>query len=162
MSTKKEFNKVATLTHIALHVADVHKSAAFYKDWCDMEVIHEHETDIDGQPVMWLSSPDNSNFEIVLVPGRSDGGVETGREGMRHLGFDMPSMEKLEEIAERAQEEGILHWGLQTMNWPVGTVMAVKDPDGHIVEFSTGQPMAKDFKEKIHVKSCPLCKKEPS
>ena len=152
MSSKKDFNRAAALTHIALHTKDVHAAAKFYQDWCDMEIIHTHDSDIEGQPVIWLSCPDDSNFEIVLVPG-SKNGVDTAREGMRHLGFDLPDMKALKEKAALAKEAGIIHWDLQTISWPVGTVFAVKDPDGNIVEFSEGQPTAHEFKDVKNVQS---------
>ena len=146
--SKPEFNEAAAvLTHIALDVKDVEASAAFYAEWCDMEVIHTHNSETGGQPVIWLASPDDSNFEIVLLSSDQD---DTGpkREGMRHLGFDVADLETLKYKAEQAEAAGLIHWELQTMKWPVGTLFSIKDPDGNIVEFSTGQPRALDFKAK--------------
>lgn len=142
---KKTFNIKAQVTHIALHVKDTKKSESFYKTWCGMKKVHSHPSQGDDQDVIWMASPgQGDDFVIVLVPGVND---NRQSEGMRHIGFAMESKKDVKSLARKAEKAGLLHWGYARYNWPVGTLCALKDPDGHIVEFSYGQPLGKDFKQ---------------
>lgn len=142
--SKDNFNKSVQLTHIALPVKDMNKSIEFYKQWAEMNVAHQHESDVPGQPVTWLSSKGQENdFVIVLVPSETH---QIQEEGMRHLGFAVHSKEEVMKISQKAKDSGILHWNYQEFGYPVGTLCSIKDPDGYIVEFSFGQPLGRDFK----------------
>jgi catechol 2,3-dioxygenase-like lactoylglutathione lyase family enzyme len=142
--SKDNFNKSVQLTHIALPVQDIQQSTDFYKRWAEMSVVHQHDSDVPGQPVTWLSSKgQEDNFVIVLVPSSTHNIKE---EGMRHLGFAVHSKDDVMNICKNAKKEGILHWDYQEFGYPVGTLCSVKDPDGYIVEFSFGQPLGRDFK----------------
>ena len=58
-----------------------------------------------------------------------------------HLGFALPSKDKVDELAARAQEAGCLVWPPRQDPYPVGYYCGLKDPDGYFVEFSYGQPL---------------------
>lgn len=131
------------LTHIALHVKDVKASTQFYKDWCGMDVVHSREPG-----VTWLASPGNEDlFVIVLVPGGTSNAPQAAND-FSHLGFAVDTQENLLAILQKAKEAGIICWDYQESPPPVGHFFCVRDPDGHMVEFSVGQPLGKDFKNK--------------
>lgn len=147
MDIKKHFNGAARVTHIALQVGDVEKSAAFYKGWCGMEEVNRRLNDRSGEKVIWMACPgQEGDFVIVLLSGAHPGQVDTGKERMRHIGLAVESEQAVRNIAVSAKAAGILHWDYQEFPFPVGTLCAVRDPDGHIVEFSFGQPLGRDFK----------------
>ncbi len=137
---KKKFNVAAQVTHIAMEVSDVQASIDFYRKWCGMEVVDHARPGVkEDERSVWLSCPgQEDSFVLVLLPG---GDGEPKREGMRHIGFDLQSIEELKELAELAEEEGLVHWPYQEHEFPVGTLFSIKDPDGYIVEFSHGQPL---------------------
>lgn len=133
------------LTHIALKVFNPQQTADFYSKWCGMEIVHARKSEEHpGQYVMWLSSPDyKGQFAIVLIPGRK--AIKNRPEDEpEHLGFSLKTVENVKEIAAKAAKEGILHWDVMDLGFPVGTICAIKDPDGNVIEFSHGQPIGFD------------------
>ena len=129
-------------THCALHVADVDKSIAFYRDYCGLKLVHSHGGDADGRTV-WLAEEGREQaFVLVLVSGGR--GHAQGEGDMTHYGFSVARREDVDHIAERARAGGVLHWEAQQLPYPVGYLCALKDPDGYIIEFSHGQPLGPD------------------
>jgi catechol 2,3-dioxygenase-like lactoylglutathione lyase family enzyme len=125
-------------THCALHVCDLDQSIAFYQSYCGLELVREHGTG-EGRTV-WLANPGAENdFVLVLLGGgpRHD----QGEDDMTHYGFGVPEREDIDRIAARAREEGCLHWEPREYAPPTGYLCAVKDPSGHVIEFSHGQPL---------------------
>ena len=56
------------LTHIALHVVDIHASVAFYERYCGMRVIHQR----DEGNICWMAEPGREQEMIfVLMAGGS-------------------------------------------------------------------------------------------
>ncbi len=141
------------LTHIALHVADVTACVDFYVSYAGMQVIHERPCGNDSEPscnksaeqlrekrIVWLSEPaQESQFIIVLIPGGSD--HKQQMDDYSHLGFALGSKAEVDRVASRAKEEGILVWGVREDNYPAGYYCGIRDPDGHFIEFSYGQPL---------------------
>lgn len=135
------------LTHIALHVRDVTASIAFYRDLCGMRVIHTRASSGQGtsaddgsDSVVWLAEPGREQtMVLVLIP---KGPVRSPLAGdFSHLGFALPSREAVDAIAARAEARGALRWPARQEPYPVGYYCGVVDPDGHMVEFSFGQPL---------------------
>jgi catechol 2,3-dioxygenase-like lactoylglutathione lyase family enzyme len=60
---------------------------------------------------------------------------------MAHFGYDVASRADVDEIAKRAEAEGILDQGPTYAGPIVGYYCIVRDPDGNLVEFSHGQPI---------------------
>lgn len=125
-------------THCALHVQDLERSIAFYRDYCGLEIVKEHGEG-EGR-VAWLASPgEESHFVLVLLGG---GPVrEQDKDDMTHYGFGVPNREDIDRIAERARKGSILHWEPRDYAPPTGYLCAVRDPTGYIIEFSHGQPL---------------------
>lgn len=125
-------------THCALHVRDLDKSVAFYRDYCGLEIVKEHG---EGESrVVWLASPgEKENFVLVLLGGGPERAQD--KDDMTHYGFGVATREDIDKIAERARKDGILHWEPRDYAQPTGYLCGVKDPTGYIVEFSYGQPL---------------------
>jgi lactoylglutathione lyase len=127
-------------THIALPVNDVDVSAEWYGRFTPLEVV-DNRRDTDGNAV-WLAdrSSRESPFVLVLVATDADAGhVRATLAPFAHLGFELPSVEAVTQIAERGVLEGCLAWEPQRLPAPVGYICALRDPDGNIVEFSFDQ-----------------------
>jgi len=58
-----------------------------------------------------------------------------------HFGFQCDSREEVDRIAEQAQERNILVEPPTDVGGIVGYFAMVRDPDGHIIEFTFGQPL---------------------
>src|SRR5919205_261543 len=97
-----------SLTHIALHVEAFDACAAFYREYCGMQIVRER-SDVKGRRVLWLAEPGRQrDFIIVLVPG---GRVASqASDDYTHLGFALESREAVDAIAARASAAGCLVW----------------------------------------------------
>ncbi|MGF1509794.1 MAG: VOC family protein [Myxococcota bacterium] len=129
------------LTHVALHVRDLDASIAFYRDLCQLRIVHERSDPTTGRRVVWMAEAGREqDFVFVLLPGGPDTAAQ--REGdYGHLGFATPSREAVDALAERARQAGTLAWAPRQEPEPVGYYCGVRDPDGRFVEFSFGQPL---------------------
>jgi catechol 2,3-dioxygenase-like lactoylglutathione lyase family enzyme len=126
------------MTHIALHVEDLQACIDFYAAYCAMRVCHRREE--GGKSVVWMAEPDKEKiFILVLIPGGT--GHKQQETDFSHLGFAMESEQAVNDIADKAREEGCLWWEPKSRPYPVGYYCGVRDPDGHAVEFSYGQPL---------------------
>lgn len=136
-----------TLTHIALHVRDLEASIAFYKQMCAMEVTHERSKHADAasdveqaERVVWMAERSRQHEMVfVFIPGGPERPTVEG--DYSHLGFALPSREAVDDVAERARKLGALRWAPRQEPYPVGYYCGVVDPDGHMLEFSYGQPL---------------------
>ena len=126
------------LTHTALHVRDLDACIDFYRAFCGMHVVHERT---DGnRRVVWMAEPGREKeFIFVLVPGGV--GRNQVATDYSHFGFALESRAAVDAIAERARAAGYLVWEPREEPYPVGYYCGVRDPDGHMVEFSYGQPL---------------------
>lgn len=128
-----------TITHCALHVADIDASIAFYDVFCGLKLVHEHGDDPASRTVWLAAEGQEKQFVIVLVPGGGEHAQDA--EDMTHYGIAVAARADIDRIAERGREAGCLHWEPRELPHPVGYLCALKDPDGYIVEFSYGQPL---------------------
>jgi hypothetical protein len=99
-----------------------------------------HDRTSDGKRVVWLAEPGKSQeFIIVLIPGGPGRNQLAG--DFSHLGFALESRKAVDDIAEKARNQGILEWEPVDDPYPVGYYCGIRDPDGNFVEFSYGQPL---------------------
>lgn len=123
------------LTHIALPVADVERSIAFYRVYAAMEVIHRWVDQATGAKVAWLSDHTRP-FAIVLI---EQGSVQPLLTPLAHLGVGCKSREAVNTLCNMARQEGCLLQDPQNSGYPVGYWAFLRDPDGHTLELSYGQ-----------------------
>lgn len=126
------------LTHVALFVKDPARTVDFYQRFVGLYLVHDR-TD-NGTRVVWLSEQEQDpSFVIVAITAPpAQQGVPPH---MAHFGYDVPSRDRVDEIAARAAQEGILEQSPVDAGKIVGYMCIVRDPDGNLVEFSHGQPI---------------------
>ncbi|WP_298189108.1 VOC family protein [uncultured Pseudomonas sp.] len=127
-----------TLTHVALHVPDLDACVAFYEQFCAMRVIHRRAG--KGASIVWMAEPGKEHsFIFVIMPGGHD--RQLAADDYSHFGFALESRAQVDRIAEQARLAGCLVWEPRDEPYPVGYYCGVRDPAGHYVEFSYGQPL---------------------
>ena len=122
-------------THVVLKVSDLDRSISFYRRFCGLEVVR------DGRPrghTVWLAPPGDPPrrpaFVLVLYLTPVDFRLD-------HLGFQCDSREEVNRAAAEAERLGILVERPFDGGGDIGYVTMVRDPDGHRVEFTFGQPL---------------------
>jgi catechol 2,3-dioxygenase-like lactoylglutathione lyase family enzyme len=126
------------LTHVALFVADVGRTVAFYRRFVGLHVVHERVD--DGVSVVWLSEQAEEPQFVIVAIGLPPG-EPTLPPHMAHFGYDVPSRATVDALAARARAEGVLMQGPTDAGPIVGYFCLLRDPDGNLVEFSHGQPI---------------------
>jgi len=126
----------ARWTHITITVADLDRSIAFYRSICGLEVVRDRRP--SGGSTVWLGyAPDAASdpvFVLVLMPGEVT-------DRLDHFGFQCDTRDEVDAMARRATELGILEEPPTDSGGVVGYWMTLRDPDGHRVEFTHGQPL---------------------
>ena len=88
---------------------------------------------------MWLGSPPAAGelprFVLVLMEGQVTSRLD-------HLGFQCQDRHQVDRVAEEAGKLGILVHPPSDSGGAVGYWTTIRDPDGHLVEFTFGQPIA--------------------
>jgi len=114
---------------VALPVADLERSVAFYARYAAMQVVHRREG------VVWLSDRTRP-FVIVLI---ESGDAIAPLRPVAHLGVACGSREDVDALCGQARDEGALLDGPLDYGPPVGYWAFLRDPDGHTLEVSHGQ-----------------------
>ena len=124
-------------THITITVSNIERSIEFYTSFCKLSVIRDRRREGGGGTV-WLGPNLSSGAKptFLLVIGQ---GEVTSR--MDHLGFQCEQREHVDQIAQGARQLGILAVPPTDAGDPVGYFTIIRDPDGHLVEFTYGQPI---------------------
>ncbi|TDJ72995.1 MAG: VOC family protein [Proteobacteria bacterium] len=125
------------MTHICLHVKELNVCIQFYRKFCSMDVIHERTNGGEGSVYM---SEVGRQTEIVFQFMSGGENLALADDDNRHFGFAVESKQAVDDIANRAREDGILFWEPDEYI-PGAYICAVKDPNGNCVEFSYGHPM---------------------
>lgn len=124
------------LTHVALPVADVDRSIAFYARYAGMQVVHRRRHPERGSDVAWLSDRTRPFVVVLIEHTPVDGGL-TG--AYSHLGVAVASRDDVDALLARATRDGVSTWGPEDAGDPVGYFAILHDPDGHNLEVSHGQ-----------------------
>jgi catechol 2,3-dioxygenase-like lactoylglutathione lyase family enzyme len=93
---------------------------------------------LEGRHNVWLGPPtpeeEDPVFVLVIVQ-------DEVKSRLDHFGFQCESREEVDRIAELARQQNILVDPPVDIGGVVGYFAMVRDPDGHIVEFTAGQPL---------------------
>jgi len=121
--------KITELNHVALHVADVEKSIAFYRDGLGLKQLARPEFDFDGA---WFELPDGR--QIHLIAGR-DKPTHSNNRGTH---FAM-QVDDFDAALAHLDEKGLNHKPPKPR--PDGALQVfLIDPDGHYVELCDNRP----------------------
>lgn len=124
-------------THIALNVAKLDASIAFYAKYANFEVVHSREG------VVWLSDKTRP-FVLVLLEADS---VNVVLAPFAHLGVGCESREEVDRLCALAEEDGRLMFPPIDSGPPVGYWAFIRDPDGHTLEIAYGQEVGLTVEE---------------
>jgi lactoylglutathione lyase len=123
-------------THITITVSDLERSIDFYTSVCGLSVVRDRR--LEGGGTVWLGPVPRADEDPTFVLVISKGEVT---DRLDHFGFQCESREQVDAIAEEARRRGILAYPPTDSGGAVGYWTIIKDPDGHGVEFTFGQPL---------------------
>jgi catechol 2,3-dioxygenase-like lactoylglutathione lyase family enzyme len=124
------------VTHVALPVAALDRSVAFYEEFAAMQVVHRRRDPETGTGVAWISDLTRP-FVLVLIEVPE---VDSRLGGTYcHVGLGVESRAAVDALCERARAAGRPVFGPIDSGPPVGYWGYVVDPDGHNLEVSYGQ-----------------------
>lgn len=123
-------------THITLPLSDLDGSVRFFTEVCGLSVVRDRRE--EGGNTVWLGPkpPAGEDPTFVLVAQHAP-----VREPLDHFGFQCTSRAEVAAIGARAAEEGSLVEGPTDLGGSVGYFVVVREPSGHLVEFTHGQPL---------------------
>lgn len=123
-------------THFTIPVSDLDASICFFTEVCELAVVRDRR--LEGGHTVWLGprpiEGEDPEFVVVIIRG-------TVREPLDHFGFQCERREEVAAIAARAKEDGTLVEGPTDLGGSVGYFAVVREPSGHLVEFTHGQPL---------------------
>ena len=135
---------VSRIKHVKLPVSDLRRSADWYRELFDLELVTEYAEDGDVRGVSLLDR--EAGFEIALRERE----FCVGRPDL--TGFDVfalaaPTEQVLAEIVDRCDRRGIAH--TEVWRFPgFGAGLDIPDPDGipvRIVWHDPDGPLGRDF-----------------
>lgn len=123
-------------THLTLPVSDLDASVRFFIEECGLRPVRDRRA--EGGTTVWLGPRPLAGEDAVFVLVLHRGEV---KEPLDHLGFQCDSRDAIAAIADRARASGTLVAGPRDYGGSVGYVVVVREPSGHLVEFTHGQPL---------------------
>lgn len=123
-------------THLTLPVDELDASVNFFGRYGGLAVVRDRR--LEGGGTVWLGPPHEGRAdpEFVLVLEHAE--VKTPVD---HLGFQCDSRSEVDAVAARARDAGILVDGPRDAGGSIGYYVLVREPSGHLVEFTFGQPI---------------------
>ena len=123
-------------THITINCSNLDRSIEFYTSLCGLSIVRDRR--LEGRHNVWLgpeTAPgEDPIFVLVVVQ-------DEVKARLDHFGFQCESRAEVDRIAELARAQNILVEPPLDVGGIVGYFTMVRDPDGHIVEFTAGQPL---------------------
>jgi catechol 2,3-dioxygenase-like lactoylglutathione lyase family enzyme len=123
-------------THITINCSDIDASVEFYTSICGLTIVRDRRQ--EGRHNVWLGPPmatdEDPSFVLVMVQDEVNVRLD-------HLGFQCESREEVNQIAENAGARNILVDPPTDVGGVVGYFTTIRDPDGHLIEFTFGQPL---------------------
>jgi len=123
-------------THITINVSNLKRSIEFYTSLCGLSIVRDRRP--EGRHNVWLGPKTASGDDPVFVLVAIQDEVKTRID---HFGFQCASRAEVDRIAELAREQNILVEPPTDIGGIVGYFTMVRDPDGHVIEFTAGQPL---------------------
>lgn len=139
-------------THIALRVADIDASIAWFTEFTPLELLERRE-DPDGYGA-WLGHPDSGDRPFILVLAQFFPNKDPFAPApiaklapFNHIGIEMPERSDIDDLARRAGEADCLAMPPTDMPPPIGYICMLNDPDGNLIEFSHDQGVYEKARE---------------
>ena len=123
-------------THITINCSDLDASVDFYTSVCGLTIVRDRR--LEGRHNVWLGPATERGVDPVFVLVIVQDEVKARLD---HFGFQCESRAEVDRIAEAARQQGTLIQSPIDAGGVVGYFAMVRDPDGHIVEFTFGQPL---------------------
>ena len=123
-------------THFTLPVADVEGSIRFFTEICGLSVVRDRR--LEGGNTIWLGPEPKKGADPEFVLVIAKGTVEVPLD---HFGFQCSSLSELQNIAKSAEDDGSLVTEPTYAGGSIGHFCMVREPSGHLVEFTFGQPL---------------------
>lgn len=120
---------------MALPVADLAASVAFYERWAEV-TLYETVAEPGGAKAARLGG-DGVPFVLVLIEG--PGAEIHPLDGFGHIGIECRTRDDVDRLCAEAKGEGCLRHGPIDSGAPRGYWALLTDPDGHQLELSHGQ-----------------------
>jgi catechol 2,3-dioxygenase-like lactoylglutathione lyase family enzyme len=123
-------------THITINCSNLERSIEFYTNLCGLTIVRDRR--LEGRHNVWLGpltkEGEDPLFVLVIVQDEI-------RFRLDHFGFQCDTREEVDRIAELARGQNILVEPPTDLGGIVGYFTMIRDPDGHLVEFTFGQPL---------------------
>lgn len=123
--------------HVGINVTDLGRSRAFYEQAFELETLGA--SDEDGRRYAFLGA---GGRLLLTLWQQSDGRFDTGRPGLHHLAFQVPTVEDVRRAEGRVRELGarLLYDGVvpHAEGAPSGGIY-FEDPDGLRLEIYTAE-----------------------
>ena len=120
---------IRRLNHAVLYVRDARRSAAFYREALDFEVVAEVG---NGAGVFLKASGTDNHHDLGLFSLGADAPLpEPGRVGLYHLAWQVDSIQDLAAMRDRLSRLGSL---VGASDHGVSKSLYAKDPDGNEFE----------------------------
>ena len=123
-------------THITINTADINRAVDFYTSLCGLSIVRDRR--LEGRHNVWLGPAtgpgEDPIFVLVIVQ-------DEVKARLDHFGFQCDSREDVDRVAALARERNILVEPPTDVGGVVGYFTSIRDPDGHVVEFTFGQPL---------------------
>ncbi len=123
-------------THITINCSDIDASVDFYTSLCGLSIVRDRR--LEGRHNVWLGPTTEAGVDPIFVLVIVQDEVKARLD---HFGFQCDSRAEVDRIAEAARHQGTLIQTPVDAGGVVGYFAMVRDPDGHIVEFTFGQPL---------------------
>lgn len=123
-------------THFTLPLSDLAASVAFFTETCGLKIVRDRR--VEGGNTVWLGPEAQEGHDPQFVLVAFQGPV---LEPLDHFGFQCESREQVTAIADAALAAGSLVEGPTDAGGSVGYFAVVREPSGHLVEFTHGQPL---------------------
>jgi lactoylglutathione lyase len=123
-------------THITINCSDLDASVDFYTSLCGLSIVRDRR--LEGRHNVWLGPAtkpgEDPLFVLVIVQ-------DEVKARLDHFGFQCASRAEVDRIVAQARQQDILVQPPIDAGGVVGYFAMVRDPDGHVVEFTFGQPL---------------------
>lgn len=123
-------------THITIMVSDLKRSIEFYRSMCKLQIVRDRRR--EGGGTVWLGYDAKTGEDPVFVLVLMEGEVT---DRIDHFGFQCDSKQEVDTIAQLAAAQERLVYAPTDSGGSVGYWTIIRDPDGHNIEFTYGQPI---------------------